>query len=87
MRLAVRVTPRANRDVVVGFDESGTLFVRVTAAPADGAANAAVVKLLAKIFGLPQRDIVMTSGATSRLKTFEVPMERDELEMRVSAAK
>ncbi|MGE0600838.1 MAG: DUF167 domain-containing protein [Dehalococcoidia bacterium] len=83
MRLTVRVTPRANRDVVVGFAEDGTLLVRVSAAPANGEANASVVKLLAKALGLPSREIVMTSGATSRVKIFELPLELGELENRL----
>ncbi|MGE3074099.1 MAG: DUF167 domain-containing protein [Dehalococcoidia bacterium] len=83
MRFAVRVTPRAKRDAVIGFSEEGILLVRVSAAPADGEANAAVVKLLAKALGLPSREIVMTSGATSRLKVFEVPLAREEIESRL----
>ena len=79
MRLSVRVTPRASRDAVDGFDEGGTLRVRVTAAPAEGAANEAVTKLLAKALGIPLRDIALISGATSRTKLFEVALEPAEL--------
>jgi hypothetical protein len=84
MRLAVRVTPRATRDVIEGFDADGTLRVRVTAAPADGAANAAVAKLLAKALDLPGRDVVLISGTTARQKLFEVPLEIDEVRRRLS---
>ena len=77
-RLSVRVTPRASRDAVEGFDADGTLRVRVTAAPADGAANAAVAKLLARALDLPGRDIVLVSGATARQKVFEIPIELAE---------
>jgi uncharacterized protein (TIGR00251 family) len=87
MRLTVRVTPRANRDTVVGLSDEGTLIVRVSAPPADGEANAAVTKLLAKALGLPSRDIVMTSGATSRVKVFEVPLEQDEVAERLRRAR
>lgn len=86
MRLAVRVTPRASRDAVAGFDQDGTLLLRVSAAPADGEANAAVVKLLAKTLGIPSRDVVMVSGGTSRMKLFEVPLKRDDVERLVGSA-
>ncbi len=83
MRLAVRVTPRSTRDAVEGFDAEGTLRVRVTAAPADGAANAAVARLLAKALGLPGRDVVLVAGATARQKLFDVPLEMDEVRRRL----
>lgn len=84
MRLAVRVTPRATRDAVEGFDAEGSLRVRVTAAPADGAANAAVARLLAKALGLPGRDVVLVVGATARQKLFDIPLDMDELRRRLA---
>ena len=79
MKLPVRVTPRASTNAVGALDESGSLAVRVTAPPAGGAANAAVTKLLAKALNLPQRDIVLVSGASSRNKVFELPLEEAQL--------
>ena len=66
--ISVRVTPRASRDVVEGVDEAGELWVRVTAAPADGAANKAVVRLVAKAAGVPRSTVGIVAGATSRHK-------------------
>ena len=83
MRLAVRVTPRAASDRIDGFGDSGRLRVRVTAPPADDAANAAVTRLLAKSLGLAQRDITLVSGATSRDKLFDIPLDETELRRRV----
>ncbi|MEX0784318.1 MAG: DUF167 domain-containing protein [Dehalococcoidia bacterium] len=82
-RLTVRVTPRASTDRIGGFDAEGRLRVRVTAPPADGAANAAVARLLAKALGLPGRDVVLVTGATSREKVFEVPLEDDDIRSRL----
>lgn len=87
MKLAVRVTPRSSREAVDGFDAEGRLALRVTAAPADGEANAAVTRLLARALGLPQRDVVLISGASSRIKLFEVPLDHDQLQARLSATK
>lgn len=82
-RIHLRVTPRASRDAIEGFDADGTLRVRVTAAPAGGEANAAVEKLLAKALGLPQRDVVLVSGAAARQKTFELPLDLEEIRRRL----
>jgi len=84
MRLTVRVTPRASRDAIAGFDPSGVLLVRVTAPPADGAANAAVTKLLARTLELPARDIVLSAGASSRQKLFDIPLSEAELRARLA---
>jgi len=83
VRLTVRVTPRSAADRVEGFDAAGTLRVRVTAPPAEGAANAAVVKLLAKALGLPPRDVVLVSGATAREKVFDVPLDLRAVQARL----
>ena len=86
MRQTVRVTPRASSDAIDGFDANGVLKVRVTAAPADGAANEAVSKLLAKALSLPTRDVTLVSGATNRNKVFEIPLAEPELRARIEAA-
>ena len=66
--ITVRVTPRSSRDAIEGADDAGELRVRVTAAPADGAANAAVTRLLAKELRLPKKTVSVVAGATGRHK-------------------
>ncbi|MEX1296211.1 MAG: DUF167 domain-containing protein [Candidatus Limnocylindrales bacterium] len=70
--IAVRVTPRSSRDAVERVDEAGELRVRVTAPPTDGAANAAVARLLARTLGLPKGAVSLVSGASSRHKRLEI---------------
>ena len=69
-QLTVHVQPRAKSDEIVGFDEIGRLRVRVRAAPSDGAATDAVVRLLAKTLGLAGRQVTLEHGQTSRTKRF-----------------
>ena len=74
--LTVRVTPKGGRDGVDGWaqDEAGRpiLKVRVSAAPSDGAANTAVIALLAKRLGIAKSHVRIVSGETSRTKRFEL---------------
>jgi uncharacterized protein YggU (UPF0235/DUF167 family) len=76
LRLTVRVTPRGGREAVEGWtrDEAGrpVLKVRVAAAAADGAANAAVLALLAKTLGRPKSALAILRGETARVKQIEI---------------
>ena len=76
LRLAVRVTPRAARDVLVGLVRDAAdverLAVRVCAAPSDGAANVAVQAVLARALDVPRSHVVLEAGATAREKRFLV---------------
>ena len=65
-RIEVRVTPGASRDEVK--ITNGAVQVRVTAPPADGAANEAVLKLLAAALDRPRRDLILLRGAAARIK-------------------
>ena len=67
VRLAVRVTPRAGRDEVVGWS-GAELEVRVTSAPDRGRANAAVCELVAGAMGVPKSSVSVARGASSRHK-------------------
>jgi uncharacterized protein (TIGR00251 family) len=70
--LAVRVTPKASRDECSGIGEDADgrqhLMIRVRAIPSDGAANKAVIALVAKLFGLPKSAVSLHSGGTQRIK-------------------
>jgi uncharacterized protein YggU (UPF0235/DUF167 family) len=66
----VRVTPNAGRNRVAA--EAGVIRVSVTAAPADGAANAAVTRLLARALGVAPSRLVLIRGAASRDKCFRL---------------
>jgi uncharacterized protein (TIGR00251 family) len=82
--IAIRVTPRSSKPGIGGWrtgaDGREELEVRVAAAPSDGQANAAVIKLLATALGVPKGAIAIVSGDISRHKRVGLPM--DELDVR-----
>ncbi len=69
--VSVRVIPRAGRDVVAG-ERDGALLVRLAAAPVDGAANDALVRILAETLGVPRRAVTLVSGERSRRKRVRI---------------
>lgn len=76
MALAVRLTPKSSRDEIVGIealaDGRAVLKARVRAVPEAGAANDALIRLLAKALGLAPSSLSLESGATSRVKTVHI---------------
>lgn len=75
-RLAIRLTPKASADRIDGWDVDPdgrpVLKVRVRAQPVEGQANAALIAFLAKVLGVPRRDVTLARGSQSRLKMIEV---------------
>jgi uncharacterized protein len=65
--LGVRVRPGARREGVVGV-HGDALKIAVTAPAEGGRANEALLALLARLFGVPRRDLRLLSGETSREK-------------------
>ena len=71
VRFAVRVQPRATRSEVVGA-LGEALKVRLAAPPVDGAANEALIELLASVLGVSKRDVRIARGSSSRSKVVDV---------------
>ncbi|MEO7021037.1 MAG: DUF167 domain-containing protein [Ktedonobacteraceae bacterium] len=70
MRVSVRVVPRSSKNEITW--DGDTLKVRLTAPPVDGAANEALITLLAGRLGLPKRALQIVQGATGRQKVLEI---------------
>jgi uncharacterized protein (TIGR00251 family) len=77
LTLAIRVTPRANADAVVGWCDEvrDELSVRVTAAPEGGKANAAVIRTLARSLDIPKSALRVTRGHAARQKLLAFEMD------------
>ena len=68
VRLAVRLTPRGGVDRVDGVNSEGVLQARVSAPPVDGAANTALIRLLADELGIARGAVRLVAGAAGRHK-------------------
>ena len=71
VRFPVRLQPRASSNEIGGLKE-GALKIRVTAPPVEGAANDALVALIARTLGIAKRSVTIVSGPASRNKMVEV---------------
>ena len=84
-RISVRLTPRAGRNAIDGWD-GDVLRARVAAPPADGKANNALLRLLAKALGVAPSRVTLVSGAQSRVKIVEVDgMTADDIRRALDA--
>jgi hypothetical protein len=88
VRIKLSVTPRAGSEGLDGIvaDAQGhpRLRLRVTAPPAEGEANEAVRRLIAKSLRLPASAIAIISGARGRNKTVHIRGEADHLVPRLA---
>lgn len=86
IRLSVQAKPKASRNGLAGI-HAGRLKVAVTAAPAKGKANAAVLEVLAEALGLKRSQLSLVAGDTDPRKTVLVTgVTADDLRERIAAA-
>jgi uncharacterized protein (TIGR00251 family) len=83
--LRIRVVPRARANAL-GRDAGGGLRARLTAPPVEGAANRALIALLAKALGVRRGDLELLHGARGRDKLVAVHgLGAAEVDRRVAA--
>lgn len=70
MKYTITVKPGTSQEKVVKVS-ADELTVHLRAKPHDGEANEALVKILAKHFGVPKTSIEIIRGHKSRTKTIE----------------
>ncbi|MSP48084.1 MAG: DUF167 domain-containing protein [Alphaproteobacteria bacterium] len=88
--LTVRLTPRASRARLgrADADAAGQLRLKawVTAPPADGAANRALIELIADALDVPKRDIEIRRGLGDRTKTLFIEGDARDVARRLEKA-
>jgi uncharacterized protein len=71
-RFAVRLMPRGGADRVDGVSDDGVLQARVAAPAVGGAANSALLRLLADELDVSRSSVRLVAGATGRQKLIVV---------------
>ncbi|WP_010259818.1 DUF167 domain-containing protein [Treponema primitia] len=78
--LDIKAVPGSSKSQIAGLSEN-RLRIKIAAAPEDGKANAELRSFLAKTLDCPKKDITLTAGEKSRLKTLALPLTvREKLE-------
>lgn len=72
--LTLHIQPRARREGIVGL-HGGALKIALKAPPVDGAANASLIRFLAKKLGVSKSECELLTGHSSRAKRVRVPAE------------
>ena len=69
--IAVRATPRASKSALLPRTPEH-FAARIAAPPVDGAANTALIELIARAFGVAKRDVALIAGDTARVKRLSI---------------
>jgi uncharacterized protein (TIGR00251 family) len=71
IRFKIKVHPRGKENAITGvFGDA--LKVSITAPPADGKANKAIIEFLADFFAIPRSSVTIASGESGRIKVIRV---------------
>jgi len=70
--LAIRVTPRASRNEIVEILADGSVKVRLTASPAEGQTNQALIDYLAQVLEVPIAKLEIVAGLNGRDKLVSI---------------
>lgn len=71
MRLSVKVKPGSRQQKIETGDD-GITTVWLKAPPVDGKANAELIKLLARTYGVTKSQVRICTGASGRIKRVEI---------------
>lgn len=82
MKIALKVTPGARKNEILGWEEDypqigRVLRVKIAAPPVEGKANKEIVAFMAKTLGIPKSSVELLHGSTGRIKLIQVPDETD----------
>jgi uncharacterized protein (TIGR00251 family) len=84
--LWVRVVPGAQRDGLAGVHD-GQLRVRIAAPPRDGAANARLIRFLARqILGVSKSRVEIVNGQTGRTKRVRIHGQSEQIRAALAVA-
>ncbi|WP_425217053.1 DUF167 domain-containing protein [Tumidithrix helvetica] len=71
MKKQVKVKPNSKQQRITE-EVDGTLTIHLKSPPVDGKANAELIELLAKKYGIPKANISIRAGLSSKTKLVEI---------------
>ena len=82
MKIALKVTPGARKNEILGWEDDypqigRVLRVKIAAPPVEGKANKEIVAFMAKSLGIPKSAVELLHGSTGRIKLIRVPDEAE----------
>lgn len=82
MKLALKVTPGARKNEILGWEDDypqvgRVLKVKIAAPPVEGKANKEIVLFLSKALGIPKSAVEVVHGTSGRIKLVEIPDQTD----------
>ena len=84
--LAVRITPRASRNQIVGVLDDGTIKVYLVSDPSEDELNTELLGYLADVLGVPKSRVEVVAGENGRDKLVSVmDMDVETAQQRVLA--
>jgi len=82
--ITVRVSPKSQKGLVVGWMDDGALKVKVLSAPEGGRANIELLRVVAEELKIPVRNVSIESGSSSTTKTLKIlGLEEEEVRRRL----
>lgn len=86
MKLSIRIKPNSKSTALLK-DAEGNWVLKVKSPPAEGRANAEVIRVISKILKLPQSAVVLSSGHTNPHKQLLIEgMAEDEVHLKLESA-
>jgi uncharacterized protein (TIGR00251 family) len=70
--LAVRITPRASQNQIVGVLNDGTIKVHLVSDPSDDELNGELLSYLAEVLGVPKSRVEIVAGENGRDKLVSI---------------
>jgi uncharacterized protein YggU (UPF0235/DUF167 family) len=84
--LAVRITPRASRDQIVGVLNDGTVKIHLASTTSEEGLNTELISFLSDVLGTPKSRLEIVAGNTGRDKIVSViDMDVDTVNQRIIA--
>jgi len=78
VKIALKVTPGARRNEILGWEDDypqigRVLRLKIAAPPVEGKANKEIVAFMAKTLGIPKSAVELLHGSTGRIKLIQIP--------------